>query len=142
MREPALDDPFAVAVAADADARRAEQRGGELGRRFVHEPAGQRLARARLGRLAAILDAKAFAITENCALAAEWRRRLAQQLGKPRMDEIVPAIGRPAFGGLIAGDDEALSRAGHGDVEQAPMLAGLSLARLRPRGRDRVGVLV
>ena len=79
--------------------------------------------------------------SEGLCPAGEWRRRLLERIAKARIDEIVPAIRRAAFGGLIARDNEALSRTGHCDVEQAPMLARLRFARLGPRSRDRIGVL-
>ena len=48
---------------------------------------------------------------------------------------------RSAFRRLVAGDDEPLRRAGHRDIEQAPVFARLGLAPLGPRARDGFAVL-
>ena len=142
MRKPSLEGPLAVAPADAAGARRVERRS-----RRSRAPPWRRASRAgsrERGRAAFRPQSSARRPSPNrriVSAAAKRRRRFDERIGKARMDEIVPAIGRAALRGLIAGDDEALSRAGHGDIEQAAMFARLSLARLGPRGGDRVGVL-
>ncbi len=124
-----------------AGARRVERRGRSLGRRVGDEPGGQGVEGAGGRRLAHILSAKAPAKPQDRPAAAKRRGRFDERVGKARMDEIVPAIERPALRRLMAGDDEALSRTGHGDIEQAAMFARLGVSRLGPRCGDRVGVL-
>ena len=121
--------------------RRLEGRRVRLRRGLGDEPAGQGVEGARGRPFPALVGAEALAEAQDRLVPAERRGRLGEFIGEARMDQIVPAVGRPGFGALIARDNEALSRAGHRDIEQAPVLAGLSRARLDPRGGDRVGVL-
>ena len=117
-------------------------KGDRLGRRVGDEPAGQGVERARGRGFAHALGSKAFAesaglsrLRRNGAGAStsasarpEWTRSYQQSAGRRSR-------------GLIAGDDEALGRAGHGDIEKSAMFARLSVSRLGSRGGDRVGVL-
>ncbi len=100
-----------------------------------------RESKARDGRrFAHALGAKALAKSQDRPAPAKRRRRFDELIGKARIDEIIPAIGWTRFGGEVTCDNEALSRARHGDIEQAPIFARLSRARLGPRRGDRIGV--
>ena len=141
MGEAALTDALAVALAA----RLRHPRGGAgsaavSGAALPKSQSGRVLRGLNLRRFGAIFRSKALAVTENHVPAAKRRRRLDELVAKARVDEIVPAIRWTGVLGLIAGDDEALGGAGHGDIKQAPMFGLGGRARLGPRVGDRLGV--
>ena len=56
-------------------------------------------------------------------------------------NEIVPAPFRGASHAFVACDDQSLRRAGHRNIQKAPVFAGLGIAPFRPRSGDGFAVL-
>ena len=65
----------------------------------------------------------------------------AHRFLKAETNEVVPASVRAALRVLVACDDQSLRRAGHRNIQKAPVFAGLGFAPFRPRPSDGFAVL-